>query len=111
MRLSLDFRFLSGSSELDNKARRDLDRVVEFLRDTDLSGRGIRLLGFADSSGSPSANVELSRNRAQRVAGAFAERGINGVTTAGFGAAMPIADNATPEGREKNRRVEVWVAR
>jgi phosphate transport system substrate-binding protein len=110
-RLSTDFRFVAGSSRLDNRAMRDLERVVEFLRDNDLNGASVRLLGFADSHGGAAVNLSLSRERAVRVAKAFAQRGITGATIAGFGPAIPVADNSTEIGRERNRRVEIWLSR
>ena len=110
-RLSTDFRFVAGSSRLDNRAMRDLDRVVEFLRDNELNGASVRLLGFADSHGGAAVNLALSRERAVRVARAFAQRGITGATIAGFGAAIPVADNSSEIGRERNRRVEIWITR
>jgi outer membrane protein OmpA-like peptidoglycan-associated protein len=66
-------------------------------------------MGFADSSGSASANLELSRSRASAVNRYLAERGLTNVTSTGFGDALPVATNDTPEGREQNRRVEVWL--
>lgn len=110
-RLTTTFRFVVGSSELDNRALSDLDRVVDFLREHDLNGASVRLLGFADSQGGASANRALSRGRALRVAKAFAQRGISGSTLEGFGAALPVADNASEDGRERNRRVEIWITR
>lgn len=110
-RLTTTFRFVVGSSELDNRALSDLDRVVDFLREHDLNGASVRLLGFADSQGSASANRALSRGRALRVAKAFAQRGISGATLEGFGAALPVSDNASEDGRERNRRVEIWITR
>jgi len=110
-RLSTDFRFVVGSSRLDNRAVRDLERVVEYLRDNDLNGASVRLLGFSDSHGGATVNMALSRERAVRVAAAFAQRGITGATIAGFGPVIPVADNATEIGRERNRRVEIWISR
>lgn len=110
-RLTTTFRFVVGSSELDNRALSDLDRVVDFLREHELNGASVRLLGFADSQGGASANRALSRGRALRVAKAFAQRGISGSTLEGFGAALPVADNASEDGRERNRRVEIWITR
>lgn len=108
-RLSLDFRFRSGSSELDNKALADLDRVVTFLTDLHYSGQNILLLGFADSTGASQTNEALSKNRANVVAQQFQERGLNAFAVVGFGPQLPVASNGTPEGRDKNRRVEIWV--
>jgi len=110
-RLSTAFRFVVGATELDNRAMDDLERVVEYLRDNELNGASVKLLGFADNSGAPAVNLSLSRVRARRVALAFAQRGISGVAMAGFGAAMPVATNASEEGRERNRRVEIWISR
>jgi outer membrane protein OmpA-like peptidoglycan-associated protein len=53
--------------------------------------------------------VELSRARASAVSRYLAERGLTSVTSVGFGDALPVATNDTPEGREQNRRVEVWL--
>ncbi len=110
-RLSTSFRFVTGAAELDNRATDDLDRVVEYLRNNDLNGASVKLLGFADNSGAPAVNLALSRARARRVALAFAQRGVSGVAMAGFGAAMPVASNATQDGRERNRRVEIWISK
>ncbi len=110
-RLTTAFRFVVGSSQLDNRALGDLDRVVEFLREHELNGASVRLLGFADSQGGAPLNRALSRGRALRVAQAFAQRGVSGATLEGFGAALPVADNSSEEGRERNRRVEIWVTR
>jgi phosphate transport system substrate-binding protein len=110
-RLSSTFRFEPGSSSFDSRAQNDLDRVVGFLRDNDLNGAGIRVLGYADAIGGKAVNQQLSVDRATQVAHAFAQRGIVGVTIAGMGSALPVADNGSEEGRRRNRRVEVWIAR
>jgi phosphate transport system substrate-binding protein len=109
-RLSTTFRFEVGSAAFDSRAQRDLDRVVEFLRLNDLGGSDLRLLGFADGSGSRSANQQLSLERATQLAQALAQRGVTGARVAGMGSALPVADNAREEGRRRNRRVEVWLA-
>ena len=108
-RLSLDFRFRSGSSQLDNKALADLDRVTSFLSDLRYSGGSVMLLGFSDSTGAAAANVALSKDRAKAVADQFAQRGAQPGLVTGFGPEMPIAANDNEDGRQKNRRVEIWV--
>lgn len=107
-RLSVDFRFRTGSSELDSKAVDDIKRVSGAMS-SQYSGRGVMLVGFADSTGNPSANVRLSKDRAQAVSAQMQRQGITPVSILGFGQELPVADNSTPEGREKNRRVEVWL--
>lgn len=108
-RLSLNFRFRTGSSELDNKAVMDLDRVVSFLGDLRYSGDNILLFGFADSTGSRQVNCELSSNRANVVQDQFRQRGVKPSASKGFCSDLPVAANDTEEGREKNRRVEIWI--
>ena len=66
-------------------------------------------MGFADNTGAASLNLDLSKRRAGAVAEQMRRQGIEPVLVTGFGADLPVADNSTPEGREKNRRVEVWI--
>jgi phosphate transport system substrate-binding protein len=67
------------------------------------------LLGFSDASGDATQNLQLSRERAKRVEGELSVRGLHAATIDGFGEEMPVASNATEDGRQKNRRVEVWL--
>jgi phosphate transport system substrate-binding protein len=107
-RLSVNFRFRTGSTDLDSRSLRDLDRLLLFLRP--YTNPRVQLLGFSDSSGNPAENVELSRVRARVVDQELGSRGIHAADVEGFGPEMPVASNATEAGREKNRRVEVWLA-
>jgi outer membrane protein OmpA-like peptidoglycan-associated protein len=65
--------------------------------------------GHTDSVGSDAVNVPLSRQRAEAVIIWLAAKGVNKgrLTAAGFGAQKPLADNATEDGRGKNRRVDL----
>jgi outer membrane protein OmpA-like peptidoglycan-associated protein len=70
----------------------------------------LTIVGHTDNVGREAANLDLSRRRAQSVRTALVERyGIDGsrMTTGGFGASQPQAKNDTPEGRARNRRVEL----
>jgi phosphate transport system substrate-binding protein len=107
-RLSLDFRFREGSSQLDNKAVADLTRVVTFLHDLHYTGDNLVLLGFDDSK---EATDNLSKLRADAVAQQFEQRGVKAKSVVGFGSQLAVASNETPEGRQKNRRVEIWLRR
>jgi phosphate transport system substrate-binding protein len=109
-RLSLDFRFRAGSSQLDNKAVADLTRVVTFVTDLHYSGDNLVLLGFDDGK-EAKANDDLAKARADAVAQQFEQRGVKAATVVGFGSELAVASNDTPEGREKNRRVEIWLRR
>jgi outer membrane protein OmpA-like peptidoglycan-associated protein len=72
----------------------------------------IDVFGHTDSVGSDAYNMDLSRQRAQTVAGIFANSGIQQARlyTTPFGESRPIADNATDFGRAQNRRVEVFIS-
>ncbi|MEA5097861.1 MAG: phosphate ABC transporter substrate-binding/OmpA family protein, partial [Burkholderiaceae bacterium] len=108
-RLSLNFRFMPGSHKLDNKSVRDLDRVIEFIEHAKAANQSIMLFGFSDSVGDEIINRKLSQDRAQAVAEELARRGVKLSHVSGYGSSLPVADNRTPEGRERNRRVEIWV--
>jgi outer membrane protein OmpA-like peptidoglycan-associated protein len=67
--------------------------------------------GHTDSSGAESYNLRLSEERAETVRRYLIAEGVSSyrLSAVGFGEAMPIATNATPEGRQQNRRVELEV--
>ncbi len=108
-KLSLNFRFRTGTSQLDDNASRDLDRLVELLSNPTYQQRHLLLFGFSDSAGGARKNIALSKDRARALADQLQMRGIKPSFVNGFGKDAPIASNETEEGREKNRRVEVWL--
>jgi outer membrane protein OmpA-like peptidoglycan-associated protein len=67
------------------------------------------LLGFADDNGNSEANRQLSMQQGIVVAEEFTKRRIKISRVDGLGASLPVASNATPEGGEKDRRVEIWL--
>lgn len=108
-RLNLNFQFPAGTSEFDGNASEDLDRLVELLADPNYQQRSLLLFGFSDDAGGAKKNLALSRDRARTIADQLQMRGIKPSVVKGFGKVMPIASNDTEDGREKNRRVEVWL--
>ncbi len=108
-RLSLTFRFQPNKKELDAKAVRDFDRVLQFLTKPENRHRKVYLLGFSDRSGAASANLKLSKERAEEVERQLTMRGVPVAASLAMGSEMPVATNETPAGRDKNRRVEIWV--
>ncbi len=110
-RMTTNFHFETGQSTLESKALLDIGRVADVLADLKYSGSGIVLLGFADNVGSDEVCLRLSKQRAEVVAQEFRMHGINPDVVDGMGKEMPVATNDTPQGREKNRRVEIWINR
>ncbi|MBU2870747.1 phosphate ABC transporter substrate-binding/OmpA family protein [Colwellia sp. E2M01] len=106
-RLSLNFRFDYATQDLDNKGKRDLLRLVEFMEEH--QNNRIVLMGFSDSIGAVARNTNLSLRRAKSVEQALIARGIPVFAVEGMGEALPIANNDTEDGRKRNRRVEVWL--
>ena len=105
-RVPFDVRFDTGTFDVDNRAFRNLDLLVEQLKRPDNAGKQVVLLGFTDNVGSDDKNRELARQRAESVKAYLAGKGVTAEPAKGLGAAPPIATNDTPEGREQNRRVE-----
>ncbi len=108
-RLSVDFRFRLNSFEIDTKALHDLERLTRYLASPVNRGRRLALVGFADAQGADATNLLLSKQRAEAIAGLLKRRGVAPDEVASFGSALPIAPNDSPQGRARNRRVEVWL--
>lgn len=106
-RLSLNFRFNYGENELDNKGKRDLERLIRYMENN--RGRRLVLMGFSDAVGAAAKNAELALRRAKSVERELNSRGIAVVAVESYGELLPVANNDTDAGRERNRRVEVWV--
>ena len=106
-RLSCTFRF-TASGRLDSRGQRDLGRLRQILSEGRLAAR-VHLVGFCDSTGNPEADMARSRELAERLAQEPTLRMGIPVEALGGGPWRPLASNATPAGRERNRRVEVWI--
>jgi phosphate transport system substrate-binding protein len=111
-RLSVSFRFRSGTATLDTKALQDALRLAAYLSEQ-AHGRRILLMGFADAKGTFASNMALSRQRAEEVRRVILATGAaispDAIVTRGYSELMPVACNSDEEGREKNRRVEAWL--
>ncbi len=72
----------------------------------------LRIEGHTDSTGGDAINVPLSRDRANSVMAFLQSQGVSAkrMSAEGYAARIPVADNATPDGRAKNRRVEIILA-
>ena len=102
-----DFSFAVGRSAIKPEMRPVLDQFVHGL---DPQMR-VRVVGHTDSTGSDAINNPLSVDRAQSVRDYLAGRGVQAsrVETSGVGSKQPLASNATPDGRARNRRVEIFL--
>jgi outer membrane protein OmpA-like peptidoglycan-associated protein len=95
--------------EVKSASQVELDKVVQLL--TDNPSIKIQIAGHTDNIGNAADNLKLSENRAKAVIAYLSSRGIDAkrLSFKGFGAAQPIADNKTEEGRALNRRTELKV--
>lgn len=86
-----------------------LNKVAQTLTEDNKSA--ILVTGYTDNTGNDSINMPLSQSRAQSVANYLGGMGVprTRINAQGNGAANPIASNATPAGREQNRRVEISI--
>jgi OOP family OmpA-OmpF porin len=104
--------FLSGSDELDASAVAVINRLAGIMaRCAEEVGLRAEIAGHTDNVGDPVANLGLSQRRAIAVRKALIDRGVPGAAMVGigYGDTQPVADNATDEGRAKNRRTAiVW---
>jgi outer membrane protein OmpA-like peptidoglycan-associated protein len=105
-----DVLFAFNKAELSTQAAPRLDKLANFLKQ--FPDRKLLIEGYTDSVGGDSYNQELSDRRAQAVRDALVQRGVETrrITARGYGKAYPVADNASPEGRAMNRRVEIVIA-
>jgi len=102
-----DVLFDTGKAILKPGADSTLNRVSDFM--TRYPQTRLRIEGHTDSQGSDRLNYELSQRRAVAVADALTARGVprDRIQTEGKGPSLPIASNDSPEGRQRNRRVEM----
>ena len=99
--------FGSGNATLTANAKKILDGVAEQL----LANPKVKIeiQGHTDNVGNPKSNQDLSERRAKAVVGYLATKGVKmtRMRAVGYGQDVPIADNATADGRELNRRIEM----
>jgi outer membrane protein OmpA-like peptidoglycan-associated protein len=109
--LSGSVLFASNKSALLPAAQHRLNQVAEALMAT--KERRLTVEGHTDSQGSSSYNQVLSQQRADAVRSYIISRGYSGdlILAQGIGKDRPVADNASPEGRANNRRVEIIIDR
>jgi len=105
-----DVLFDTGKSDLRPEAREALAKLTGIV--LNYPSLQLAVEGHTDSTGSDELNQKLSEQRAEAVRGYLTGQGLppDKVTAHGFGKTMPVSDNSTAAGRQKNRRVEIVVA-
>ncbi len=105
-----DIRFQPDSDELLLSEKRKLDSIAEIL--LRYPDRDILVSGHTALAGTEAGRQLLSEQRAQAVGQYLLDtevRSADQIMTRGFGASRPVADNQSPEGRRRNRRVEITI--
>lgn len=110
-RLSVNFHFPKNSAILDEKARQDLPLLANYLKNAGANYKEVSLVGFTDNTGTFEANRVIAFNRATSFKNALVAEGIpaSRIVVKSYGSLLPVGCNTTDAGRDKNRRVEVWV--
>jgi phosphate transport system substrate-binding protein len=118
-RIGLSFHFSSAQAVANEDANNNLDNLADinvlrlrtFLAQHGGTGDDILLIGFADTAEGGSSKERLAHKRAESVATGLRAVGVvvPSENIRDFGTELEVASNDTPEGRSKNRRVEVWV--
>lgn len=113
-RISTSLRFLSGQAVLDSKAVEDISRISEIVRANEYEGYEVLVFGFSDSFGKIGANLALSKRRAEAVRQILLNENsgyldVGNVSSYGIGPVAPVGCNTSNEGRQRNRRVEIWL--
>ncbi len=110
--LTLDsIYFGNASARLRPESKTQVDELVKILKA--FPNVDIKIEGHTDNFGIPDKNLRLSFIRAASVKRYLTINGIDQIriTTEGLGDTKPIADNGTPEGMAKNRRIEVFITK
>jgi outer membrane protein OmpA-like peptidoglycan-associated protein len=106
-----NLNFKTGSATITNSSFPFLDGIAEYMKSN--PSYTLTITGHTDNTGSEEYNQKLSEDRAEAVKAYLVKKGVGeiSITAIGKGESEPIADNNTPEGREKNRRVVFSVTK
>jgi len=101
--------FETGSSTISTSSLAIMDQVAGIM--AKYPNYSMSINGYTDSVGNDTNNLNLSKKRAKACHDYLVSKGISAsrMTSEGYGEASPIADNATKEGRQRNRRVEFSI--
>jgi phosphate transport system substrate-binding protein len=108
-RLPVELHFIPHTTRLDAEARHFVAESAADLRGQLAAGARIILIGHTDYTGDVGKNRALALRRALTVRAAYEARGVFGLEIESAGEVCPAGDNDAEEGRQRNRRVEVWI--
>lgn len=112
-RLSASFRFNTGSSVLEVESERNIQEIADRMEAGEFEGFEVLLVGFADSVGDQVRNTSLAQSRAEAVRNVLSRslspENAGQVRALSYGELLPLSCNDTEVGRERNRRVEIWL--
>ncbi|SIO54334.1 OmpA family protein [Chitinophaga niabensis] len=105
--IALYINFDTDKANIKAESQPTIDEIQKLLSTN--AGLKVAIEGHTDNSGTAARNKKLSEERAQAVKAALTAKGIDAgrLTAKGIGQDKPIADNASEEGKAKNRRVEI----
>ena len=106
-KVALQVNFATDKAEILPDSLPQIDQVVALLKDDPALRLSVN--GHTDNTGDATHNQQLSEARAAAVLAALEAGGIDGsrLQAKGFGQTEPVADNATEDGKARNRRVEL----
>ncbi len=104
-----DLEFETGKSVITLASYESLDGLSDLLKEK--SSYRLLISGHTDNIGNAAINLKISKARADAVKKYLTRKGVKAdqLITEGFGSRKPVASNKTPEGRQRNRRVEMKV--
>ncbi len=104
-----DITFAVNKARLSRGTMNSLSAVARVLNK--YKATAIHVLGFTDSTGSDSYNLDLSKRRALSTANFLSSRGVvaGRIVATGYGENYPIANNSSNQGRAMNRRAEIYI--
>jgi len=113
VRIKTEFKnllFNTGKATLRPESEKIIVHAAKVMNE-EIPNTSFYIDGYTDNVGSAAVNKRLSKARAQAVANALVKDGVarNRLVVRGFGKEHPLCSNATPEGRQCNRRVEVLI--
>jgi outer membrane protein OmpA-like peptidoglycan-associated protein len=103
-------QFATGAAEINPTARESVAKLSGIV--ASYPGLRFNVEGHTDSTGSMATNNELSLRRAITIRDYLIAQGVlaSSIEVAGLGSSMPMGDNATADGRARNRRVDIVIS-